>query len=836
MGDKSMKIDLHLHSKYSRRPSEWILKKLGCPESFTEPADLYRIAKSKGMSLVTITDHNSIEGCLEIAHMEDTFVSEEVTTYFPDTGCKLHVLVYNIDENIHRAIQKIRENVFDLVTYLNTKCVTHALAHPLYSVNGRLTIEEFEKCLLLFKNLELNGARSEEQNRFLELVLSVLTPEEILLLSKKHGIEVEFPYAWKKNLTGGSDDHSSLTIARRYTEVIKAHDLDEFLQGIEQGKAVVQGPAASPEALAQTVYSIAYQFYENKLGLGKYVDNDIIFPFLDRFLRPDKERQPRLLARINFFWNHRKNRRTTSNGNSNVLDLLRNETHKIIWDDPSLSEILKKGNGHGTSLEKEWFHFVNKVSNKLLFQFAENIVNSLSGAHLVNLFQSLGSAGALYSICAPYFVAFSVFSGDRRFARSVLDRYTRVRSNLPKKLQDMRVAHFTDTYYEVNGVAGTIRQQVECARLSGKYYRVITCDQKNRSVEGVVNFRPIGVYELSLYPEQKLFFPPFLEMLRYCYEADFSHIHSATPGPLGLAALAIAKILRLPLVGTYHTALPQYAQYLTEDRSIADIVWKYIIWYYDQMNIIFVPSRSTARELSDKGISPEKIRMFPRGVDSERFNPNKRSTKYDEFNGGTRAFRLLYVGRVSREKNLHILIKVFRSLVAVVNNLELVVVGDGPFLSEMKKELQGTPSVFTGYLEREELAEVYASCDLFVFPSTTDTFGNVVLEAQASGLPVIVTDSGGPQENMVHGKTGLVVPGNCETSLLNAVHSLILDRERLKFMGRAARSFVENRSFYQAFNEAWKLYGEVSQAFEGHTGPSYYDDFPAKFAVSCPWN
>lgn len=101
-----MKIDLHVHSKYSKRPSEWILKKLGCPESFTDPLHLYRIAKKRGMSAVTITDHNAIDGCLEIAHLPDTFISEEVTTYFPEDGCKLHVLAYDVDEQNTRRFKR----------------------------------------------------------------------------------------------------------------------------------------------------------------------------------------------------------------------------------------------------------------------------------------------------------------------------------------------------------------------------------------------------------------------------------------------------------------------------------------------------------------------------------------------------------------------------------------------------------------------------------------------------------------------------------------------------------------------------------------------------------
>ncbi len=120
--------------------------------------------------------------------------------------------------------------------------------------------------------------------------------------------------------------------------------------------------------------------------------------------------------------------------------------------------------------------------------------------------------------------------------------------------------------------------------------------------------------------------------------------------------------------------------------------------------------------------------------------------------------------------------------------------------------MEGTPTRFTGYLEGEDLATVYASCDLFVFPSTTDTFGNVVLEAQASGIPVIVTDQGGPQENLLPGETGLIVRGNDGGALLNAMEELLADENRLRQMGQAARRYMENRSFARAFDQTWLMY------------------------------
>ncbi len=178
-----MRLDLHVHSKFSRRPSYWFLRKLNCPESWTEPLQLYRIARKMGMSLVTITDHNTIAGALEIAHLPDTFISEEVTTYFPEDKCEVHVLTLNINENQHRDIRKIRKNLFELVDYLNQEQITYVLAHPLFSINERLTLKHFEQLLLLFKNFELNGSRDEQQNRCLQHILSHLEPEDICRLS-----------------------------------------------------------------------------------------------------------------------------------------------------------------------------------------------------------------------------------------------------------------------------------------------------------------------------------------------------------------------------------------------------------------------------------------------------------------------------------------------------------------------------------------------------------------------------------------------------------------------------------------------------------------------------
>ena len=320
-----------------------------------------------------------------------------------------------------------------------------------------------------------------------------------------------------------------------------------------------------------------------------------------------------------------------------------------------------------------------------MLHVGNHLLDQLSGAKLFNIFSSIGSAGGLYTLLAPYFVAYAQFAKDRKYSEEVRRRF------LPEGMKNQedafRFAHFTDTFYEVNGVAKTLRQQVHYAAKHNKHYKLITCftDGADDHLPNVCNFKPVGTYDLPEYPEQKIFYPPFLEMLSYCYEEQIDHIHLATPGSVGLAGLAISKILKLPTSGTYHTAIPQYAQILTEDEAIEDLAWKYVLWFYDQLDVIYAPSQSTKDELVAKGIQADKIKLYPRGIDTDRFNPAKRNGIFSEKYPLAEGVRLLYVGRVSREKNLHLLGQAFQRLVKRGENIQLVVVGDGPYLEEMKK-------------------------------------------------------------------------------------------------------------------------------------------------------
>ena len=799
-------VDLHVHSSSSRRPSQWILQKINCPESFTRPMQVYDIAQKKGMSHVTLTDHNAIHGALSIAHLPGVFVSEEITTYFPEDGCKIHVLAWDISEAQHEDIQKARPSVYDLADYLNRENILHAVAHPLYAVNERLTFSHVEKMMLLFRNFEINGSRNPRQNQMLEQALARITEKDMVHLSEKHNMEPRVARIWEKNLVGGSDDHSGLHVARTHTRIPGAGDLGQAFRMIGEGKAEVVGRSSSPLTMAHNLYGIAWQYYCDRFRLSSHTRKDPLLKFLDRSLKPVHDGENSVMSRLYFFFNPGRRKKKDEAPADSLTGLIRRESERLLHERPDIFQG-NTGQDGGDEQEKKWFGFVTHMSNKVITSTADRMLNAITRANLPDIFHTLGSLGGLYTLLTPYFVAFSQFTKDRALADE-LERRTAGGSRAGLK-HGVNMAHFTDTFYDVNGVALTLQRQVGVAIKNDKKLTMITCDGQDRGkTDGVAHFKPIGVYDMPAYNSLKLYYPPFLEMLDFCHRKDFTHIHTATPGPIGLAALGISKLLNIPIIGTYHTAFAQYAQYLTGDPMIEDLTWKYTLWYYNQLDWIYVSSKDSKDALTGKGIRDDKIRVIERGIDTRVFHPSRRSGCLKDRYGIREGVAAIYVGRVSQEKNLALLAGAFRKVSERLPDVYLLVVGDGPYLDTMKRSLEGCPCVFTGYLQGDELQAVYASADFFVFPSTTDTFGNVVMEAQASGLPVIVSDQGGPRENMIPGKTGIVVSGGDRLSLVQAMTTLYTDETLRKEMGTAARGYMETRSFESAYMATWNLLEE----------------------------
>ncbi|MBI2301075.1 MAG: glycosyltransferase family 1 protein [Armatimonadetes bacterium] len=376
------------------------------------------------------------------------------------------------------------------------------------------------------------------------------------------------------------------------------------------------------------------------------------------------------------------------------------------------------------------------------------------------------------------------------------------------------VALFTDTYDEISGVGNTFRRLAAWCESRGLPLHVYTVapDQSSREERGsVVIHRVRPRIPFNYYPGLYLDLVPLDDTAVTTARAGgFNVVHVATPGHIGITGLYLASKLSVPLIGSYHTEFPEYISqrlvtrfdsFLDQDQDAIHYVrdvsqrlaWDYLACFYNHCAKVLVPSESTREQILERLRPP--LELFRRGVDTEGFSPAHRRRPDEQ------RVRCLYVGRLAVEKNLVWLVDAARRL----PDLEWYVVGDGPQRAELQVALPD--AVFTGTLHDEALAEAYASADLFAFPSRSETFGNVVLEAQASGLPAVVSDAGGPREIIEPGRTGLVAA----TAEEFASHLLALarDPERRRSYARAARLRAEQHDWESVFERLYSQYRSV---------------------------
>jgi glycosyltransferase involved in cell wall biosynthesis len=447
----------------------------------------------------------------------------------------------------------------------------------------------------------------------------------------------------------------------------------------------------------------------------------------------------------------------------------------------------------------------NLVAEQLAFRLFQKFVQQISTGNLVESVQALSAIAPILVILTPYIYGFHSQAPSRQWLRQIFQDLT---GSVPPELQNRKRAWFTDTLEDVNGVATTIRRMAAAGAAAGKELTVVTSRSELHIDDiPIKNFKPIGEFELPEYELQKLSFPPILQMLDYIQREQFTEIIISTPGPVGLTALLAAKMLNLKTSGIYHTDFPQYVLFLTEDSFLESVAWRYMQWFYGQLDTVFVNSEEYRQSWINRGLDPAKLKILPRGLDLELFHPTRRDPSFWAKFGSTNGkVRLLYVGRISKEKNLDVLANAYRRLRDEGLPVELLLVGHGPYSETLAESLPD--AIFTGYLRGTDLATAYASADVFLFPSTTDTFGNVIIEAQASGVPVVVSDAGGPKELVAHEQTGIVTKSFDVDDFSRAIRELVVNADLRRDMGERARESVVDRTWPEAFQKFWAITDE----------------------------
>ena len=282
--------------------------------------------------------------------------------------------------------------------------------------------------------------------------------------------------------------------------------------------------------------------------------------------------------------------------------------------------------------------------------------------------------------------------------------------------------------------------------------------------------------------------------------------HIATPDLLGFKALRQAQQWDVPVVASYHTHFSSYLKYYNLDL-LEGFLWKYLRWFYDQCEQIYVPSHSMAAVLRSHDIS-DGLHLWQRGVDTSRFSPAKRSLAWRRTLGiDDDDVLVTFVSRLVWEKGLDLFADVLEALRSRGIAFRSMIVGDGPARDELEERLPDT--IFTGYLEGEALTRAYASSDVFFFPSDTETFGNVTLEAMASGLPTVCADATGSASLVEDGVTGFLAEPGKLSSFLDRVERLVTDPALRHEMGCRALDRAQEYEWSTILGRIVQYYDEV---------------------------
>jgi len=387
---------------------------------------------------------------------------------------------------------------------------------------------------------------------------------------------------------------------------------------------------------------------------------------------------------------------------------------------------------------------------------------------------------------------------------------------------NIRIAFFPDSFLEVNGAAMTCKRLAGYAKEMDYPFLCVYGGHKNeRKEDGSVTYIELKRSPVAIRLDEDLAYDPIFQ--RYvkqvmreitAFKPDVIHITGLND--VSIIGSYIGWKLDIPLVGSWHTnvhefassRLAKYIGFLPRSASnkITKLAEKAImggaIFYYKMPKVLLAPNEELVRRLA-KGTGRETLPML-RGVDTKLFSPQKRTA-----NDGI--FRIGFVGRLRSEKNVRMLVEIEKKLLERgQKNFQFLVVGEGAERDYLEKNLKN--ATFTGFLEGDALSEAYANMDVFVFPSTTDAFGNVAQEAMASGVPPIVTDIGGPKFIVDHGITGWVAKD--VTDFANHIEQMMQHPEIADEMKKAALKFASTRSWTSVFASVFDAYQRAYEIWQ----------------------
>jgi glycosyltransferase involved in cell wall biosynthesis/predicted metal-dependent phosphoesterase TrpH len=745
---------MHCHSTASHFSKLGVQRSLGLPECATPPEEVYELAKRRGMDFVTITDHDTIDGCLELADRADCFVSEELTARFAGEPQAVHVLCYGITPGDHEWLQAHSGDVEVCAAYLHERGIACALAHPFFNVATPLTRRHRRRLAELFPIWEVrNGSRAAELNM----------PAAVYV--ETHG----------GTGIGGSDDHAGVDIGRTYTEAPAAATPEEFLAHLQRGDAEAGGEQGSAAKWAHAAMALATRALAWGDG-GEYVGGQQrggsgeVLPSVPSGAAPDPAAVLKMAERVIREGAAREGKIAADVGPEDTRALLEAWLDGVGLDQrgPELIAYLQADEFSHADLYRRARRVHDRRLRAAVDGGARAVADRDFATAVNSLFEALVPA-------IPYAPATAFLGAEKAKLRD-------------RRGERRRVAVIADGIGSMHGVTHTI-EQIRERGVPGFDVDIVGTDP------GVDRRLPAAAeLEIPFYEGMTLGVPGLPDLIETLAEGSYDLVHVTAPGPAGIAATLMSRITGVPLLASYHTEIATYAGMRSKDGTLEALTRAGLGAFYTAPSAVLSPSPSADTSVIALGADPSMVGRWERGVDLDRFDPAKADR--DAFPG---EIKVLYSGRLTREKGVDLLADSFLRAHEADPRLHLLLAGGGPEERELRQRL-GDRATFLGWLSGEDLPRAYASADAFLFASSTDTYGQVILEAAASGLPIVAVAEGGPAALVENRHTGLLCrpdAAHLAGALLQLASSPQLRRQLGDAAARAARERSWERSMAQ---------------------------------------
>jgi glycosyltransferase involved in cell wall biosynthesis len=808
-----LRIDLHCHDLNSDEPDELWGRILRLPETWLESKKLVKCLRQHGSDVITVTNHNNARSCWQLLEKgEDVLAGAEFTCHFPDRDLFVHVLTYGFSPAQEQILNRLRRDIYQFLRYAAERDLPVILPHPLYlyAHTGKVDPAVFELLALLFQRVEvLNGQRDLWQSTLTLNWARGINPEKMRVWARKHrlnpsdfGVDPERP----KVLTGGSDDHMGI-FAGQCGSFLEVPDLQQrlrsekpsalALEALRAGRIAPFGHVGENQklniALLDYFSQVATRIQDpgllrillhrgdtrdklaclaisnTMLELQKKKHARKFFEFVHDALQgkqPNRMLKWKVAKKYRFCLTHLQRIAASKQGtpqqfvatvNQSISELFTDLNRLMIANVEKSGLVTSDSRALRFSTEELTRNFEIPAQLSALAFGGENPHRHSSGRKVTDLLDSISFPLMISTVLAGATVASTrLLYQNRQFLNDFAQQ-------LGSNSHNCQALHLTDTLFDRNGVSSSLTGKLRQIQHRNLPIDLLVCDDARTAEPHLHVFKPLASYTLPESGGQQLRIPDLLQIARAFYEGGYDRVICSTEGPMVLVALFLKYMFNVPCYFFMHTDWLEYIKATTDaTHHERDRIRRLLRLLYQQFDGVFVLNSEHQRWLTGHEMELDPARVFLTAHQAPKAAAGVVPVQKRElFADATAETPVLFVAcRLSQEKGLRDLPRILAKARQSLPDLRLVIAGSGPEEAALRKQLPD--AVFLGWTEQARLAQLYQGLDLFVFPSRFDTFGNVLLEAFAHGMPAAAYATKGPADIIQPGISGYLAANEDE--------------------------------------------------------------------------